>query len=339
MLKVGNRIGLTRVFNYMNKTSQAVSSERFARTSSVFVLGFGAFVLGYVLSGSTKFMGFWEIGLMGMGAVAALVSTWAIWRGKHWPRIFAAVSLLSIGLGLLVSWMAKSWPLAANIFNDTRHVGFLVGATSIIGLGLIFRQFWARWLGLGFAVAGFVSSGLNALSFMAFTPARTAAYAADTWIHLIGMLWSASLFIALIGGGMHRFFAPAGSKNALWTSRDRMVSTIRWTVLANLVAMPMLLVYAWAQPIIPQTACSALLLAALITVGTALVMWRKVVGALLLVIGGAGLAVQTITTLKLSAGCDLWVSGYYAIFWAPAAALSLVCGVMLAKPVWRLLRG
>ena len=83
------------------------------------------------------------------------------------------------------------------------------------------------------------------------------------------------------------------------------------------------------------------IIALLLMLGSALVMARKVLGAMLLAVGGLGLAVQTCCTAclaYLSGPETLWISAYYVAFWLPAAALSMVCGAALVRPALRVLR-
>ena len=111
-------------------------------------------------------------------------------------------------------------------------------------------------------------------------------------------------------------------------------------MVATFLAVPMLLVYAWMQPLVAATKPTALMLAALLAVGGFLGVRGKLVGALLLVVGGAGLGAQTAATIALMpAGPNHSVAYYYAAFWAPAALILLVTGCLLARPTLRLLRG
>jgi len=129
---------------------------------------------------------------------------------------------------------------------------------------------------------------------------------------------------------------------AIWRSADPLVRILRWALLANLVAIPMLLIYTWVQPVVPATATTAMGLALLLIIGSVLVMARKVAGALLLSLGGLGLLAQTCATAWLAhqAGPDtFFIGSYYVAFWLPAAALSIACGVAWARPAIRIVRG
>jgi hypothetical protein len=105
-----------------------------------------------------------------------------------------------------------------------------------------------------------------------------------------------------------------------------------------LVAVPMLLVYAWMQPIVPATVVPAQLVAAVLTLGVAAAARGRVLGALLLVVGGAGLLVVTAATYFGAEAGTTRVASYYVVFWLPAALTSLACAGLLAGPVLRLLR-
>jgi hypothetical protein len=237
----------------------------------------------------------------------------------------------------LGSWMLGAWPFEFNPFHDMRHVGFLVIATGLAALALPFRLVAARWVALGLAVSGIVSGAMNTLTMTAFSP-QTHCTAPVSWTFIVGLLWSATLWMALAGPSMRKAFIGRKAADAVWGSSHRLVRVVRWTALANLVAIPMLLVYTWAQPVVAQTSCWAFSLAILLGVGTALTLTRKVVGAMLLSLAGVGLLGLSWATVSMGGCGALWITGYYAVFWIPAGLLSLVCAVMLAKPVWALLR-
>ncbi len=279
----------------------------------------------------------WEAALMIIGTVAALVTAVSIWRGLVWPRIVVASTLLAVAMATLGSWMLGAWPFEYNPFHDVRHVGFLVIATGLAALALPFRLVAARWVALGLAVSGIISGAMNTLTMTAFSP-QTHCTAPVSWTFIIGLLWSATLWMTLAGPTMRKAFIARSSADTIWGSSHRLVGVIRWTALANLVAIPMLLVYTWAQPVVAQTSCWAFSLALLLGVGTALTLSRKVVGAVLLSVSGVGLLFLSLATISIAGGGSLWLTGYYAVFWVPAGLLSLVCAVMLVKPVFAILR-
>jgi hypothetical protein len=133
---------------------------------------------------------------------------------------------------------------------------------------------------------------------------------------------------------------PAFTAPAAWTRPDPVMRALRLSVIASFVAVPMLLVYAWIQPIVPATATTAVVLAAALALGATLALRGKLVGALLLVVSGAGLLGQTLASALLAEGPQQGaVIGYYAVFWTPAAVLALVTGALMVRPTLRLLRG
>lgn len=105
-------------------------------------------------------------------------------------------------------------------------------------------------------------------------------------------------------------------------------------MIASFLAVPMLIVYAWMQPLAPQTATTAVTLAAALTTGAVLGVRGKVIGALLLVVAGLGLAAQTIATVMLAH--DLRIAICYVAFWAPGALISIVTGCLLVRLTPRL---
>lgn len=283
-------------------------------------------------------LGWPELSLLGIGLAALAVIGVACWRRAVAPRIGVAMALLAIGAGLLVAWLLGKWPFAFNPFHDTRHVLFLLGVTLITTAVLPFRFVWARWLALGLGLGGLLSAALNAANVLIYWKAPVSAGAAPfTWLYLIGCGWAAAIALSLAGRPMREAFLERHDPTGLWASQHRVVRVIRWTILANLVAAPMLLVFAWSQPVVPQTVTTALVLAAVLVCGSALAMARKVLGALLLAVGGVGLFAQAIATYLLATPHWKSVTLYYAVFWIPAAILSSICAVVLAGPLWRLL--
>jgi hypothetical protein len=113
---------------------------------------------------------------------------------------------------------------------------------------------------------------------------------------------------------------------------------LRLALIAAFLAVPMLLVYAWMQPIVPATATTAVVLAAALAIAGTLAVRGKLIGAILLVAAGCGLAAQAIATTALAPDDVRKLTYYYDVFWAPAALLAIVCGVLMVRPMLRLLR-
>jgi hypothetical protein len=280
-----------------------------------------------------------ELALLGVGLIALTILAIATWRRAVSVRIAVAVGLLAIGAGLLGTWLLGKWPFVFNPFHDTRHVLFLLTVTLVTAAALPFRFVWARWIALGLGVGGLLSGGLNAINVLSHWHAPLSTRQAPfTWLYLIGCGWAGAIALSLAGRQLREAFLERHDPTGLWASQHRVVRMVRWTILGNLVAAPMLLVFAWSQPVVPQTVDTALWLAGLLILGTMLAMARKVAGALLLTVAGLGLFAQTAATYLLATPAWKSVTLYYAVFWLPGAALSLACAVVLAAPLWRLLR-
>ena len=152
------------------------------------------------------------------------------------------------------------------------------------------------------------------------------------------------LFVTALGGAMIALnlampaVRDAFARDATWASDHRMIRGLRASLIASFAAVPMLLVYAWLQPIVPATQGTALALAAVLAAGGMLAVRGKVIGAVLLVLAGAGLFAQTAVTALAAAPEQREIAGYYAVFWLPAALLAIASGARLAGPAWRLLR-
>lgn len=279
----------------------------------------------------------WELGILALLALSSALSVFAAWRGWVVVRQGVAVTLLLVGAGFLFGWLGGFWPFAFAPLHDARHVTFIGGVTALAALGVFFRTVWGRWIALGLALGGVFSGGLNAAWFLFFAPGCAAnAMAGSTF--LLFTLWSMTIAASLAGPAVAGAFLARSRSGELWGSSHRLVRVVRWTILANLVAVPMLLVYGWVQPVVPTTTTSAFVLAGVLGLGTMLAMARKVVGALLLCLGGLGLLAQTLVTLWLGEAALLPITSYYAVFWLPAALASFLCALVLARPLWRLLR-
>jgi hypothetical protein len=234
--------------------------------------------------------------------------------------------------------------IAFDLFPD-RRLAIVVGAALVLAVvGLVARRTWARWLGLALGAVGTLSGGLNAIHYWPVTGAVDPAHVEwsmqmylTTWVLLVSAIGGALVVLNLASPAVREACA-AKSRDPAWSSDHGLLRSLRAMVVSAFAAVPMLLVYAWLQPIVPATRDSALALAAALALGGILAVRGKVIGALLLVISGGGLLAQTAITALDAAPDQRGIAGYYAVFWLPAAALAIVCGVRLAGPMLRLLR-
>jgi hypothetical protein len=93
--------------------------------------------------------------------------------------------------------------------------------------------------------------------------------------------------------------------------------------------------------VVPATADAAVALAGLLAVAALLSALRKLVGALVLALGGASLLLLTGVTAWMAhdgAAMDPWIVSYYAVFWVPAGVVSLVTAGVMARPLLGVLR-
>jgi hypothetical protein len=191
------------------------------------------------------------------------------------------------------------------------------------------------------AAAGIGAGTLNAINFWSASGTPRPEYVAwyldvcrITWVHCITALGGATIVVNLVAA-RSTFVAPEA-----WTRPEPVVRALRFAMVAAFAAAPMLLVYAWIQPIVAATRTTALILAALLAISTALAARGKLVGALLLVATGLGLAAQTIATVSLASTPQAaHIAAYYCVFWSPAALTAIVSGCLMIRPIARLLRG
>jgi hypothetical protein len=267
-----------------------------------------------------------------------VASVIAALRGSVAARTTIAVVLLVVNVGLDLAWLADAYPFSYAQPVNERLAVFLAVTYAVAALGVARRLVWGRWMGLGIGVAGVLSGGLNGAGAILFADGQLI----HTWSAVASFFAGGLLVGSLAPASVRDAFLARSKGGALWGSRDRLIASVRWAIVADLIAAFMLLVYAWTQPVVPATVASAQALALLLLVAIGLAAARKVVGALLLALGGFGLLAQTAFTVAIAcSACDertRTIVTYYAVFWTPAALLSLAAGATLAKPVLALLR-
>lgn len=294
-----------------------------------------------------------------LAALAAVAMT--LWSTRHVPalglsaQIFAgALALWCAALGLLrwrphVGATIGLGALGLAVFPvlellalldvrplprfDATPVGAVFSAGCLIALvGLLRRQIWGWWLACAGALMGLLSGGLNALDHL---PAPSV----DLWGLTLTFLGAGCALLGLLGSDLRRALREGDRVDPVWRAADPLVAALRWTIGASLLALPMLFVYAWVQPVIPGTADPAIALAGLLTLSLVLVIARKVIGALLLSLAGAALlgllAVMAVGAAALPEPCAPRIVAYYAVFWAPAGLLALRTGALLATRLGR----
>ena len=248
----------------------------------------------------------------------------AVGRDVRGLRIAIAASLLGAKVGFIAAELAGYRVVRFVAYPSTKFAVVLAIGIGAATISLVRHRMWARWAYLGLGLAAIGSGGLNAINFWpvsghveAHAPAWSMLVLEQSWGYACAIV-AGLLIVANL--------APIGDSFVAGRSH------------ASLVAIPMLLVYAWVQPLVPATVPTALALAAVLTLGVVVAVRGGVIGALFLCLGGVGLAAQTITTCTLATGVSQRSTFYYAAFWMPAAILALVAAAHLAGPVARLLR-
>ena len=276
----------------------------FGQVELTFVVGFvlAATVVGYGVAREQVGPRIWLAALMGLAPLAYAISDWTDFYALDYPA----------GLNPRIEVLAALTCTAGSI-------------------GVLARKSWARWLALAAALAGMGTGSLNLLGQLG----DPSAYA---WVYSITVVFSGIVGVALLGPSVRAEFETEGA-DGIWSSKEPAVRAIRWTVLSQLVAVPMLLVYAWSQPIVLETRTAAVVLAFVLGGAALLSMGRKLAGPVLLVFGGPALLVLTAVTAWHAQAMEapaLNIIGYYACFWVPAGVISTVAGCVLARPVLRL---
>jgi hypothetical protein len=257
-------------------------------------------------------------------AIAVALAIAALWCGSVARRTLGA-ALLLVNAGM-IACDAAGVSLAGASIGPAPYALLIAAACAVAGAGVLLRRRGARWLGLGLAGAGAVSSGLNVSQWM-----MAGLLDGTSWAMSIWCLGSLVVVAALSG----RDVAAADRLRAgeqVWTRRDPLVRWMRAATLSAIAATPMLLIYAWGQDhAVAQVKTAAPLVAGLLAVGAFMSARGLVAGGALLALGAIGLAAMSGCALVLApADGGPRVALYFLAFWLPAAVCGLGCGVALA---------
>jgi hypothetical protein len=293
----------------------------------------GALYSGWLAGGlgAGSWAGAFEWGFTGGILAAAVLGSWAIVTRRLGLRVWLGAGLMAAMFSLVVLEAVGVQLFEVRPWHDARYSIFLASLLGLTTVGLVRRWFLGRWLAMALAVGGMVGAAMNLAPWLTLQSGFTWMMA----IHIAGAL----VGLGLIGGKVMREHFEKDAAE-LWKSSDPIIRSLRWTLLTHFVAIPMLLVYAWLQPIVPATQTLSLLLAAGLSAAVALTLARRVLGALLLVAGGVVLLAHTGLTLAGAQEVQ-WgprIALYYAVFWIPAALAALVCGARMAVPFLHMLR-
>jgi hypothetical protein len=300
---------------------------------------FVSVVFAHHVSATTTWVTPFELAISVALAAASLATIVALFAS--WKRVSIAVPvvLLAANTTFMLARAAGVKHLGALPPPDVKFAVVISAAMVLAIGGLVTRRQWGRWIGLAFGAAAIGCGALNLIYYWkpsgtpnTYYPDWYADVCRTTCFHMVTLLGGAVIVLNLVAA------SEAFQTNATWSRRDRVIRWLRASMVATFVAVPMLLVYAWMQPLVATTKPTALVLAAVLAVGAFLGVRGKLVGALLLVIAGAGLAAETVATTLLTHGADRTISYYYAAFWVPCALVLLVTGCVLAGPTLRLLR-
>jgi len=293
----------------------------------------------HAFGGYTAWVHPMHIAVSGALVASALLTAWAVWRGQGRLSHAIAAGMLAMYGVLVVLTIAGIDVVGVDLYPDKR-VAFVIVACCVLAVyGLVRRRVWGRWFALALGAAAVASGAFNERHFWSIAPLDGTAPAdwlfETAWMMLASVLGGLAIVVALATPAAR----DACSTGAAWTGDARLARLVRPMLLTAFAAVPMLLVYAWLQPVVPATQTTAIVLAAVLAAGAALAVRGKLAGALVLVVAGLGMFAQTAATYFGAAPAYREVALYYVVFWLPAAVFALVCGIRLARPVWRLLRG
>lgn len=294
-------------------------------------------------SASTRWLTGLDAGVSVAIAAASLATILAVHRDLIWLRVGIPAVLLAALVAFIVAGRLGANPLRIATFPSLAHAILLaaIAALAVIGLGA--RRLWGRWLGLALGAAAIGSGGLNAIGFWSVTrafdhaqPGWSTTMFESEWAHLVGMVVGVIIVVNL---ATVRRGLDGGRAHPTWTSDAPAIRTARLLMIASLMAVPMLLVYALTQPVVPATRTTALVLAAVLAVAAIAAVRGRLIGVLALTVAGLGLLAQTVATyLDAETTMNRHIAAYYAVFWLPAGALAIVCSLRIVGPTLRIVR-
>ncbi len=264
--------------------------------------------------------------------VAAGVVT--LWRGSPHRRAVGAVALLA-GCALVLLGIPRVLvlPTPASV-DPTLYLGFLAVITFVAGAGVLLRRRAARWLAMGAAAAGALSSGLNLVRWW-MLPGHVddAGWALSIWA-----LGSALVVAVLAGPAVAASDRVHLERDTVWSRRDPLVLWMRASIVTGVCAAMMLLVYAkMQQGAVASLTTPAIALAVLFGVAALLAARGQVLGGVLMALGAIGLTALSaaVVTMTPAWAGGLQIAGYYLVFWVPACAAGLACGAVLLRSFMR----
>jgi hypothetical protein len=305
------------------------ASRRPQRALAIALTLTGLAVAAYAGPGWRQWAGAATLALSGALAAALALAALTAWRGSSRRPALGAALLLAGAALLLLDAAGVSIEGASP--GPVPYELLLAAATAVAGCGVVLRRRSARWLALGLAGAGAVSSGLNLSQWMMAGVVDRAGWALSFWT-----LGSLGVLASLLGRDVAAQDRLA-EREQVWSRRDPLVRWMRAATIAAIVATPMLLVYAFMQAgAVASLTRAAPALAGLLAVGALLGARGQLLGGALLALGGLGLAALAICAVLFApAGTELRVAAYYLVFWTPAALSGIACGVALAASARR----
>jgi hypothetical protein len=157
-----------------------------------------------------------------------------------------------------------------------------------------------------------------------------------SWALCVGTLGALVVLLTLVGGDVAGEDRLAASEQ-VWTRPEPLVTWMRAASITALMAGLMAIVYAYVQHgAVPSLRLPAVALALYLAVAALLSMRGRVLGGVLLAIGGVLLVGLSIAVaVQTAPAARVQLAGYYLMFWTPAAACGLCLGAALSRAALR----
>ena len=266
-----------------------------ARRNTAFSLVIGSAVVAwYLASGWRGWVTPAHLAVTGALALAVVAAVVTLWRGSPHRRTVGGVLLLT-GCVLVVLGVPRVLVVSTQL-DPTAYLVFLGALTFVSGTGVLLRSRPARWLALGGAAAGALSSGLNLAQWMLAGLVDHSGWALSVWT-----LGSAAVVAVLAGPAVAAGDRVRKEGEAVWSRRDPLVRWMRASTVTAVAAGMMLLVYARMQAgAVDALTTPATALAALLGVAAVLAARGQVLGGALMAVGAALLTALSIAVASAS---------------------------------------
>ena len=248
--------------------------------------------------------------------------------------------LIVVLLGI-TAFLTGARALGYDLFGDDPwrsrlYTTLLAAACGVAIVGVTRRAPWGRWLVLALGFGGIMTSGMNVAYGVSYAISKHSMTGVLAWQRTSLILGAGSLAFLLLARGrtmreaFGRPFTPS-EPTTIWSASHPLVGAVRVALIAGFAASATSILYGLGQPVVPETATSALVLAGVFLFAALLTLARKTAGVLLIVVTGLGFLAQACATYSLASDDAKGSAAFFGVLWLSAAMTALSCGARLLK--------